>query len=173
MVFSLIPAPYRLVAGAVAAAVVLGAVWGHGYWRGRDGANRAWEESFRESVTRAVEQANAIAKQDAEVSEYFEKWRTRYVTEYENVNVTEHIPPDCNRCVINPVGLGLLNNARRADVSESTPSTGKFDYSLPRPPSSNHWLLPRNQPEPPANDRSVPNMSGETPATDRTRKGPI
>lgn len=81
-----------------------------------------------EHIERAQTQAREIALQDAEFSETYEKFRTRYITKVEEV--TREIPADCATCRISPNGLSLINAARAGGLPMA-PSTSKPDATVP------------------------------------------
>lgn len=106
--------------------------------------------ALAESIERATAQATQIALQDAEVSEYYEKWRTQIVVRNVVEEVTREIPADCMRCGIGPDGLRKLNEIRAGKVPANP---GKPDSGVPAPASpydgltpGARWLLSPGQP---------------------------
>jgi hypothetical protein len=106
--------------------------------------------ALAESIERATAQAHQIALQDAEVSEYYEKWRTQVIVRNVVEEVTREIPADCMRCGIGPDGLRKLNEIRSGPLP--TDAT-KPDVGVPAPASpydgltpGTRWLLGPGQP---------------------------
>ena len=81
-----------------------------------------------EHIERAQTQAREIALQDAEFSEAYEKFRTRYITKVEEV--TREIPADCASCRISPNGLSLINAARAGGLPMAS-DTSKPNATMP------------------------------------------
>ena len=81
-----------------------------------------------EHIERAQAQAHQIAMQDAEISQYYEVWRTRTVTKTEEV--IREIPAECARCAISARGMQLLN-AARSEPHQPAPDTRQPDNALP------------------------------------------
>lgn len=135
---SLIPLRAWLYLAAVVA--ITAGLWGgyrHVVGIGRDDCERDHAASLAASIERATAQANQIAVQDAAVSEYYEKWRTRVVVQTESV--THEIPPDCRQCGLGPNGLQLLNSIRRG---ESAPDAGQPDGGMPAAPVTPNGFTP-------------------------------
>jgi len=148
-------------------AAALAFIVGYGVWAIRDSGVQACEQKhavvLAESIQRAAAQARALALQDAEVSEYYEKWRTKVIVRNVVEEVTREIPADCMRCGLGPDGLRKLNEIRRGD----TPADArKPDVRMPTPASpydgltpGARWLLSPGQPH-------VQRLRDETQASD-------
>ena len=111
---------------------------------------RKHQLALAESIERATAQAAEIAMQDAEVSQYYEKWRTKVIVRNVVEEVTREIPVDCMRCGIGPDGLRKLNEIRAGKVpaDPSQPDSGvpattsPYDGLTP----GARWLLSPGQP---------------------------
>ena len=96
--------------GVLGIVVALTAAYQVVWHRGYDAAELEHQAALAESLQRGLEQAQEIARQDAEVSEYYERLRTRTLTKV--TEVTREIPASCQSCGIGPAGLRLINEAR-------------------------------------------------------------
>ena len=127
-------------AGPILAATVLvsalGGAWIHGHSVGTRNANNACAASQLESVQRAVEQAQTLAAQDAEVSTEYESTRTIYLDRWRHVEIP--IPADCAQCSLTDAGLGLLNRARDGQLPDAPTAPGQPDATVSRPQPP-HW----------------------------------
>lgn len=121
-------APIGLV--LLGAVVISGGTYLLGRSHGAGVCELAHKAELAESLQRGIEQAQDIARQDAEVSEFYERWRTRTVTKVEEV--TREITPDCARCGVGDNGLRLINEARGYGPSASHP--GQPDGTVPSAP---------------------------------------
>lgn len=87
---------------------------GTGYWMVRHGGYVACERdhkaAYTENLERAIKQAQDIAKQDAEITEYYIKTRTKTIVTQIPVEITN--APITSDCTIGPDGLRLINDAR-------------------------------------------------------------
>ena len=94
-------------------------------------------------IQRAAEQARVIAKQDAEVSEYYERWRTKIEAHVITVKeeVAREIPADCRTCSLTPDGLRRLNDALRG-VPPPASDSNQPDGGVPAPAKPERWQLP-------------------------------
>lgn len=111
---------------------------------------RKHQLALAESIERATTQAHQLALQDAEVSEYYEKWRTQVIVRNVVEEVTHEIPADCMRCGIGPDGLRKLNEIRSGSIPTDA---AKPDVGVPAPASpydgitpGTRWLLGPGQP---------------------------
>lgn len=121
---------------AMGAVAVACAFVGGGYWLRHTGylaCERDHRADFAESLQRGIEQAQEIARQDAEVSEYYERWRAREVERWhvQVEEVTRDIPTDCTKCGLSPDGLRALNDLRRPGTAATAP--GQPDSGMPTP----------------------------------------
>lgn len=99
--------------GALGIIVALSAAY-HVVWhRGYNAAELEHQSALAESLQRGLEQAQDIARQDAEVSEYYERLRQKTIVKVEEV--TREIPANCAQCGIGSNGLRLINEARGHD----------------------------------------------------------
>lgn len=100
---------------------------------GRDACETEHQASMAEHLQRGIEQAQAIARQDAEISEYYERWRTREVQRWhvQVEEVTRDIPPNCAQCGLSPDGLRTLNDLRKPGPVAADP--GQPDGRVPAP----------------------------------------
>ena len=134
-----------MVFGPLTPWIALGAVLAlvssfiYGHHVGASGERDRAKAAYAESLERAVEQAHVIAKQDAEISEYYEKWRTRTVVQVKEV--TSGITEDCSKCGIGPDALGLLNSAR-GYTGKAAPHSGKPDSTVPTTPAPDFGQIP-------------------------------
>jgi hypothetical protein len=123
-------------------AVALTAVLAYGVWAIRDSGVQATEQKHKaalaEHIQRAASQAHQIAMQDAEVSEYYEKWRVKTVVKTETI--TNEIPADCRTCTLSPAGLLLLNSAIRG--GPASPDSGKPNGGMSPNTTPNNGLVP-------------------------------
>ena len=134
MLSSLLTSPLAL---RLVGAAVLAAVLGWGAYSIRHSGVAQCEAEHQAALAghlqRAAEQAAEIARQDAEVSEYYERWRTREVERW-HVQVEEvirDIPTDCTKCGLSPDGLRALNDLRRPGTAAPAPS--QPDSGMPTP----------------------------------------
>ena len=128
--------------GAVALAAAVG---GGGYWLRHTGylaCERDHRAALAESLQRGIEQAQEIARQDAEVSEYYERWRTREVNRWhvQVEEVTRDISIDCTRCGISPDGLRALNDIRKPGPFAADP--GQPHGGVPAPDAATERPAP-------------------------------
>lgn len=110
---------------------------------GREACETEHQARLAEHLQRGIEQAQVIARQDAEVSEYFERWRTEQQTKIITVveEVTREIPADCRTCALTPAGLRKLNDALRG--MPATPADPEQpDSRVPAPANPGRWQLP-------------------------------
>lgn len=133
--------PHALVAVATAGAIWWGysTIWDRGYASCEE-KNRA---ALAEHLQRGIEQAQVIAKQDAEVSEYYERVRTRIETQIITVRdeVAHEVPADCLKCSLSPVGLQRLNDALRG-VRTPAADPKQPDGPVPGTSAPPRWQLP-------------------------------
>lgn len=107
----------------------------------------ACEEAHRaklaEHLQRGIEQAQVIARQDAEVSEYYERVKTRIETQIITVRdeVAHEVPADCRTCALNPLGLQRLNAALRG-LRTPAADPEQPDGPVPGATAPPRWQLP-------------------------------
>ena len=146
MLSSLLTSPLAL---RLVGAAVLAAVLGWGAYSIRHSGVAQCEAEHQAALAghlqRAAEQAAEIARQDAEVSEYYERWRTREVERW-HVQVEEvirDIPTDCTKCGLSPDGLRALNDLRRPGTAAPAPS--QPDSGMPTPDAAPQSAAPSPQ----------------------------
>ena len=90
-----------------------GGLIGSGYYRGYQDRGRADDLVRLHAVERTIQQAQEIAKQNADVSAGFETTQTRIQKVYIPVEkeVVREIPANCMQCRLTASGLMLLNSA--------------------------------------------------------------
>ena len=112
----------------------------HVVWhRGYNAAELEHQSALAESLQRGLEQAQDIARQDAEVSEYYERLRQKTIVKVEEV--TREIPANCAQCGIGSNGLRLINEARGHD-SPPADAPVQPDGGLPQLPKIETDKLP-------------------------------
>lgn len=128
---SLIPAPYRLIATIGLVVAFTAGVYAMGYTKGNKHATDACSAEKLAAVTRAVEQAQAIAKEDAKISEETAKttevirWRTRdRIIKDRTYATAKPLPAEC---VLDDDRLRNINDALSGKPTDS----GKLNYTLP------------------------------------------
>lgn len=109
---------------------------------GREACETEHQASMAEHLQRGIVQAQAIARQDAEISEYYERWRTREVQRWhvQVEEVTRDITPDCAQCGLSPDGLRTLNDLRKP--GPVAPDPGQPDGRVPAPDADTQPLAP-------------------------------
>lgn len=129
------------VAGVVAITIAIAMFVAYG--KGKAACELAHKAALAEHLQRGIEQARIIAKQDAEVSEYYERIRATTETKIVNVRqeVTREVPADCLKCSLSPDGVRLLNDYLRG-VRPSTSDPAKPDGGMPTPPARDGWQFP-------------------------------
>lgn len=136
----------RFLPHAMAVLAAVGAAW-WGYsaiWnRGHAACELAHQAALAASLERGLEQAREIARQDAEVSEYYERWRTHTETRLLTIReeVAREVPADCRTCALTADGLRLLNEALRG-VRAAPADPGQPDGGVPGPAAPPRWQLP-------------------------------
>lgn len=127
---NLIPAPYRLIATISLLAAFIGGVYAYAYHSGYKRATDAASAEKLESVERAIEQAEAIAKQDNEIATAAlvaaEKTRTITRTIIQKVRQNAQANPiTCN------IGAERMRFIKSAISNQEPTNSGQPDYSLP------------------------------------------
>lgn len=132
-------ARYGLLALGAAVAVWFVVDWldGRGYAR----CELEHEAALAESLHRGMEQAQEIARQDAEITGAYEVWRTRYITQLQTApqEIADAIHPDCTLCGLSPDGLRALNALRQGAMA---PDPGTPQGGLPTPQTFGDGALP-------------------------------
>lgn len=123
--------PYVLLA----LLVFVVAVGAAGYRAGAVHASNACQAEKAEALTRAIEQANTIARQDAEVLGAHEQKRERIRAAFQPIReeVTRYVADHAgaaDQC-LDPDGLRIWRNANAGRVDPPPPA--KPDYTLPGP----------------------------------------
>ncbi len=107
---------------------------GGGYWFGHHTESNACQADKVTQVSRAIEQATELAKQDAEVSQGFEQQRTATETESRRLDgeikhyVTSSHPAVDFDCGLDADGLRLWNSA---NAGYAVDTSGQRDAGLP------------------------------------------
>lgn len=101
--------------------------------RGVASCNARHAKDLAAHIERAQTEARAIALQDAEISLAGETERERIRTIYRVLEkeVEKHVPPDCNKCRLSTIGIGMLNRALSGAKPETSDSTKRPDQSPP------------------------------------------
>lgn len=151
-------ARYGLLALGALAAVGVAYSWAFG--RGRDACETDHQAALAESLQRGLEQAQDIARQDAEITGAYEVWRTRYVTKLQTApqEIADAIQPDCTGCGLSPDGLRALNAIRQGAVA---PSPGTPQGGLPTPQTFGDGPLPGTRGIPGQGQPHVLRLRGE------------
>lgn len=129
---ALVPASYRMFAvGLVVIGLVVG-LYGLGYSRGHKSASNAAAAEKLAAVQHAIEQAQAIAKQDAEIASAnvrtieVIRTRTRTLRVKESAHAKANpLPADC------VLDDERVRNLRTALAGDTGADTGKPDYTVP------------------------------------------
>jgi len=143
----MIPTPVlRYLPHALALMAAVGVCWWvyDAVWdQGHDACELTHQAALAESLERGLAQAREIARQDAEISEYYERWRTRTETRLLTIReeVAREIPADCRTCALTPDGLRLLNEALRG-VRAAPADPDQPDGGVPGPADPGKWQLP-------------------------------
>lgn len=131
---NLIPAPYRLIATVALLAAFIGGVYAYAYHAGYKRATDAASTEKLKSVERAIEQAEAIARQDNEIARQNMatttqiRYRTRLIQTKESAHALANPLPD--NCILDPVRMRNINAA----LSGTLPADlGEFNYALSAP----------------------------------------
>lgn len=152
---------------AIAAAVALGGTYFLGRSHGADSERADHAAALVESVERAAEQARAIALQDAEVVNTYEKTRTRtvYLTpkvaEVKDHAKTADTIPECH---LTDDALSLLNEARgypAPGAAHPGPSAG----GLPAAPEAHLQAPQRREGTPLSSGTRLLRLRSEAPGT--------
>ena len=128
----LIPAPYRLIGVALILAALVTGIYGYGYSKGHKRATEAAAAEKLASVKQAIEQAQLIAKQDAEVAAANIKTVERIRTVTRTIHAQES-----RHATANPLPVNCVNDATRmrninaALANNIAADPGKPDYRLP------------------------------------------
>lgn len=151
---------------ALAALAVAGLVgWGLYAVRasGREACEVEHQARLAEHLQRGLDQAQTIARQDAEISEYYERWRTEQQTKIVTVveEVTREIPADCRTCALSPAGLRRLNDALRG-MPAAPADPEQPDSRVPAPANPGRWQLPGGGRTPGADGPSLRQLRGPT-----------
>lgn len=133
--------PHALAVGAALAVAgwAYSSIWDKGYAR----CEAQHTAKMVEHLQRGLEQAQAIARQDAEVSEYYERERVRIETQIITVRdeVAHEVPADCRTCALNPLGLQRLNAALRG-LRTPAADPEQPDGGVPGATAPPRWQLP-------------------------------
>lgn len=98
---------------AIGAIACVGGAYIAGRGHGAVACEQKHKAALAESLQRGLEQAQAIAREDAEITEHYLEWRTRYVTQLQTVpQEITNAPPTAADCDIGPDGLLVINRAR-------------------------------------------------------------
>lgn len=151
-------ARYGLLAlGAIAVGwFVVDRLDGRGYAR----CEADHKDALAESLQRGLEQAQEIARQDAEITGAYEVWRTRYITKLQTApqEIADEVHPDCTGCGLSPDGLRALNAIRQGAVA---PSPGTPQGGLPTPQTFGDGPLPGTRGIPGQGQPHVLRLRGE------------
>ena len=128
----LIPAPYRLIAVVLILVGLVSGIYGFGYSKGHKRATDAAATEKLAAVQRAIEQAQTVAKQDAEIAEANLKAVATIRTVIRTIRAKESRHANANplpaNCVLDAERMRNLNAA----LTSSAPSDpAESDYRLP------------------------------------------
>lgn len=132
----MLPTPSPIALRLVGVVALVAALGGGVYWIRHTGylaCERDHRAALAESLQRGIAQAQEIARQDAEISEHYERWRTKEVERWhvQVEEVTRDIPVNCAQCGLSPDGLRALNDLRRPGTAAPAPS--QPDSGMPTP----------------------------------------
>lgn len=129
---NLVPASYRMFAVGLVVIGLVAGLYGFGYSRGHKRASDAAASEKLAAVQQAIQQAQAIAKQDMEIASAnvrtveVIRTRTRTLRAKESAHVKANpLPADC------VLDDERVRNLRTALAGEARTDTGKPDYTVP------------------------------------------
>lgn len=152
--------PYLALAAVLA---LLGAGSG-GYWWGWSAKGNSVAADTLVSVSRAIEQANELAEQDAEILATAdvrrEKFRVAMKQLDQEIEKNVEANPSYLECGLDAVGLRNWN-AGNAGIAPDLP--GERGYGLPAATLGQNWQAVGLGQEPQRSDRSLPPMQRPVP----------
>ena len=143
--------------------------------QGYNECERDTQAALAEHLQRAAEQAQDIARQDAEISEYYERVRTRIVhTEPKIIEVVKHAKnADADpTCHLSDAELGLLNEARGYGGDQTT-DPSQLQGVMPRAATPDVQAPQRREVTPLSHGPVIQRLRGEdgAPGWGREREG--
>lgn len=158
-------APVGLV--LLGAVFIAGGTYLLGRGHGADACEQRHKAALAESLQRGIEQAQDIARQDAEVSEFYQQTRTRIIhTEPKIIEVVKHAKTadDTPACHLSDDEFRLLNEARGYGPS-GPDNPGGVQGAVPHSPAPDIKAPQRREVTPLSHGPRLQRLRGEDAAT--------